>query len=72
MPIYEYRCKKCNKEFEFLVLGNNDAVTCPECDTKRVERLMSSCSFKSGGDFSPAGGASGCSTCSSGNCSSCH
>lgn len=75
MPIYEYKCEKCDKEFEYLVLGAGDDVTCPECEGKKVYRLMSSCSFKSGGnsDFSPSSGSSsGCSGCSSTNCGSCH
>jgi putative FmdB family regulatory protein len=75
MPIYEYKCEKCNNEFEYLVLGGNDEVVCPECDTKKVNRVMSACSFKSNGgnDFSPSSGSSSsCSGCSSSNCSSCH
>jgi putative FmdB family regulatory protein len=73
MPIYEYVCAKCNKEFEYLVLGSDSVVSCPECDGENVERLMSACSFKSsGGDFSSSTGSSGCSSCSSSNCSTCH
>ncbi|MBN2122843.1 MAG: zinc ribbon domain-containing protein [Deltaproteobacteria bacterium] len=72
MPIYEYRCNQCNKEFECLVLGSGDGVTCPECNGENVERLMSACGFKSGGTYSPAGGSSGCSGCTSGSCSTCH
>lgn len=72
MPIYEYRCLKCNAEFETLVLGGSDKASCPECKGEDVERLMSACAFKSGGDFTPASGSSNCSSCSSTNCSSCH
>ena len=72
MPIYEYRCKKCETEFECLVLGSDDDVSCPDCQAGRVERLMSACSFKSSGNYSSSAGSSGCSTCSGGNCSTCH
>ncbi len=78
MPIYEYQCMKCNEEFECIVLGG-DTVTCPSCDTKKVKRKMSACSFKngggSGGDYSASSGStssSGCAGCSGGSCSTCH
>ena len=73
MPIYEYMCSKCNNEFEYLMLGGDSAVSCPDCDGKNVERLMSACSFtSSGGDFSPSTSSSSCSGCTSTNCSTCH
>jgi len=72
MPIYEYRCNKCDNEFECLVFRSDDAISCPDCDGENVERLMSACSFKSSGSYSPVGGSSGCASCSSSNCSSCH
>jgi putative FmdB family regulatory protein len=43
MPIYEYRCRKCQCAFETLVLSARDAseVSCPKCHEKEVERLLS-------------------------------
>ena len=72
MPIYEYKCTKCNKEFEYLVFGGDSSIYCPECNDQNVQRLMSACSFKSSGDYSSPSASSGCATCSSSNCSSCH
>ncbi|NQU12890.1 MAG: zinc ribbon domain-containing protein [Desulfobacteraceae bacterium] len=72
MPIYEYICSQCDEEFETLVFGGDDKVACPHCDQDDVRRLMSACSFKSSGNFTPSSGSSGCATCSSTNCSSCH
>ncbi|RJP57376.1 MAG: zinc ribbon domain-containing protein, partial [Deltaproteobacteria bacterium] len=31
MPIYEYKCDLCGKEFEELVLGSSPKVNCPKC-----------------------------------------
>ncbi len=72
MPIYEFKCMDCDKEFEAIVLGSEESVTCPECKGKRLQRLMSACAFKSSGNFTPSKGSSACSTCTSTNCSSCH
>jgi len=72
MPIYEFKCMKCKNEFEYLVIGSNGDVSCPDCNTKKVQRLMSACSFKGNGDFSSSSASSGCSSCSGGSCSTCH
>jgi putative FmdB family regulatory protein len=40
MPLYEYTCQKCEHTFEALVFGS-EVVQCPECQTERVERLLS-------------------------------
>lgn len=80
MPIYEYKCEKCGKEFEELVFGSDEEVECTACGSTKTSRLMSCCRHKSGGGgggldmAGPApssGGGSGCSGCSGGDCSSC-
>ncbi|ACN17279.1 conserved hypothetical protein [Desulforapulum autotrophicum HRM2] len=46
MPIYEYRCERCNATFEKLIFkGEENRVKCPECGSKAVKKLMSAASF---------------------------
>lgn len=63
MPIFEYRCKQCNEEFETLVLGR-ETPECPTCHGSKLERLLSTfaaVSAGSGAEASPGAGA--CGTC---------
>lgn len=76
MPIYEYKCKKCGKDFEELVFGD-ECPPCPACGSQKTEKLMSCCRAKTGGgpDFDSApssSGGGGCSGCSGGSCATCH
>ncbi|MCP4720374.1 MAG: zinc ribbon domain-containing protein [Desulfobacteraceae bacterium] len=76
MPIYEYKCNACKKNFETLVMGSFKP-QCPGCDSQDLSRLMSTCGFVS--KSTGAGGApqvttsagSSCGSCTSTNCSSC-
>lgn len=70
MPMYEFLCRKCGREFEELVFGPGDEVACPGCGGPEVERRMSTFAFRSGGKLSAPGG-SGCSGCHSSSCSGC-
>ncbi|PIE60882.1 MAG: FmdB family transcriptional regulator [Desulfobacterales bacterium] len=77
MPIYEYKCNACGKNFETLVMGSFTP-QCPECESDDLARKMSRCGFVSksegpGGQIqtTTAAGNSGCAGCSSTNCSSC-
>ena len=73
MPIFEFICQKCGKEFERLVFRSDEAVACPECGEESVNKLMSACSAKVGYKFtSGSKPASSCSGCSSTSCSTCH
>jgi len=77
MPIYEYTCNACKKEFETLVLGS-DTPTCPGCDSHDLSRLLSRCGFISkstgpGGEtqVTSSAASSACGSCTAGSCSSC-
>lgn len=43
MPIYEYRCEKCNKRVSVLTLRVSEKVKpqCDRCGSKKLSRLMS-------------------------------
>ena len=47
MPIYEYRCKRCKREFSELLLRISDSrpIQCKFCQSKNVTRLLSSFSY---------------------------
>lgn len=40
MPLYEYNCHDCSSEFELLVRGD-EKPRCPECDSLKLEKLLS-------------------------------
>ncbi len=72
MPIYEFKCSKCEEFFEVIVMGSNDndIVTCPKCKSDEYERVVSKTNFAMAG--SSASQARGVQTqereCSSGSC----
>lgn len=76
MPIYEYACDKCGKEFEELVFDDSTP-PCPHCGSTQTHKLMSCCCVHGagqggdGGSCATSGGGGGCAGCSGGNCASC-
>ncbi|MBF0204949.1 MAG: zinc ribbon domain-containing protein [Desulfamplus sp.] len=69
MPIYEYKCNKCDNNFETLVLGS-DVPACPSCQSNDLTKLMSACGFVSIRP-SGAGGAVQTTTSAGTSCSGC-
>lgn len=46
MPIYEYRCADCGKEFEVMQkFSDKPPSKCVHCSGKKIERLISQSSF---------------------------
>jgi len=62
MPIYEFKCENCKKEFEkFLISASKiNEVKCPFCNSKEVKKKISACGVKGGNSE----GVSGTSSCS--------
>jgi putative FmdB family regulatory protein len=74
MPIFRYRCKNCNAEFELLLPRYDAPAECPKCGSTDIDRLPSkigaiasgnSCAMKSS---CPAAGGH----CCHGNCAGKH
>jgi len=70
MPIYEYRCRKCGKKFEKLVL-NSRKVACPDCKSEELDRLMSVFAHTSGGKLATSSTGKSCAGCSGKSCGNC-
>ncbi len=62
MPIYEFQCSKCGKQFELLMskMGKNLKAKCPECGGQAKQQL--SC-------FGVGSSSSSSSSCPDGSCS---
>ena len=80
MPIFELKCEDCQTEFETIVFRSDDEIDCPECESKKVTKLMSGFA-KGKASFNPrdwnfppstGGGGGGCSSCAGGSCATCH
>ncbi len=71
MPIYEFKCSKCEELFELLVMQKDGEaeLCCPRCKSEDFQRVLSSTNYAMG----PGGGSSGgvksqSRTCQSGSC----
>ena len=74
MPIYEFNCTKCGRDFEELVRGQKPKVVCPGCGGRKCRKLMSASNFvsksKSGATVKSSAGSS-CAGCAGGSCDTC-
>lgn len=71
MPIYEFKCLKCEECFELLVMNKQENIEmqCPKCDSNNLERILSSTNYSFGGSSGgQQGGSSKTRTCPSGSC----
>ncbi|MDZ7332162.1 MAG: zinc ribbon domain-containing protein [candidate division KSB1 bacterium] len=63
MPIYEYKCKKCEKIFDVFqsIGGSSEGLICPVCGEPNPQRIFSA--FGTSGTIGGhSSGATGCSS----------
>lgn len=71
MPIYEFKCLKCNDIFELLLMNKSQSLKlqCPKCHSEDLERIISAAGYAMGSGNNPRKGAiSQSRTCPSGSC----
>lgn len=73
MPIYEYVCLNCNHQFEAIrPMSQADAPQiCQKCGAENIKRKLSLFFAESGGKAVSGMTEPSCSSCASGNCSTC-
>jgi putative FmdB family regulatory protein len=64
MPLFEYRCRGCDRRFEMFV-ASGARPRCPECESSDVQKLLSVFAVSSGESRSSRDIAAkaGCGTC---------
>ena len=69
MPLYEYKCPKCELRFEQLrsMSQCDEDAQCPQCHSSAQRVLSTFASLSKDG-----GSAGSCSSCSGSSCDSCH
>ncbi|MFO7751914.1 MAG: zinc ribbon domain-containing protein [Desulfobacteraceae bacterium] len=72
MPIYEFKCTKCEEFFEVIAKNSSDEseVKCPKCASEQFERVVSTTNYKMGGAKGSKGAAPSKQerNCSQGSC----
>ncbi len=64
MPLFEYRCMKCNHDFEELVAATGRTkVVCPNCGATSVEKLHSVFAARADASPIPVPAGGGCGRC---------
>jgi len=74
MPIYEYHCDDCDKDFDTLLAHGESASGCRHCGGENIKRKFSCFSTRTDSytatDVS-ATSSSGCAGCTASSCATC-
>jgi putative FmdB family regulatory protein len=73
MPIFEYRCRDCEKVSEIVMVGSRDVPICQFCNSQNMEKLLSAHAAASGPvkHVMPGPGDTGCCGSAPGQASHC-
>jgi len=70
MPLYEFKCIKCNEMIELLIMNKEEEIDlcCPKCGSREIERVISSTSYVMGNSSNDPQASSTTRNCSTGSC----
>ncbi len=72
MPIFEFKCMKCNEYIELLVMNKDEEVEmkCTKCGSNELERILSTTNYAmhGGGSGEKSQPSAQTRTCSGGSC----
>ena len=73
MPLYEFACNACGKEFEelFRSMTERRTMRCPGCASRDVRKRFSTFATAGGDPSKGRDAGGGCATCASGSCATC-
>ncbi|MDR2455742.1 MAG: zinc ribbon domain-containing protein [Deltaproteobacteria bacterium] len=79
MPIFEFHCSQCGREFEELIISSSEAIACPDCGSSKCDKMLSSFRLGPGSgslgslslDSSPSSSSSSCGSCAASSCAGC-
>jgi putative FmdB family regulatory protein len=63
MPIFEYQCASCGKEFELLVRNSSPAAECPGCNGTKLRKKLSAFATITGAASAHAELPASCQSC---------
>jgi len=69
MPIFEFECSNCDREFEELLFNTSavSEVICPECGSSKVNKKISMFASKAAGGSSFSLDSSAATSCNTGS-----
>ena len=62
MPLFEYRCQDCSRDFEVLVRGS-ETPHCPSCNSESLEKRLSVFAARAGGSSREMSAPGPCGAC---------
>jgi putative FmdB family regulatory protein len=68
MPIFEYHCNQCDKDFELIVYSADTKPECPHCASQDIVKKFSSFAVSSSGKKHGKCNASDAAPCAHGGC----
>jgi putative FmdB family regulatory protein len=73
MPLYEFACNACGREFEELFRSRSERrrMACPGCHSRDVRKRFSTFATAGGDRSKGRGSGGGCATCQRSSCASC-